>query len=229
MEVKRGSLLNHPAPKLSCRKGRTRLRLLARVLEITDLRLHYPQALASQSVLHMHAARVLTERFGMTTTFYGETHYAAKSWKRKRRIIFKAEVVHAEGESARDNARYLVTNLRHKPEHVWNIYCKRGDSENRIKELKNDLQMDRTSCTSFLANQVRVLLTAVAYTLYQELRATLRGTELERGMVCTLRQKLLKIGATITETARRIVISMSSCHPWKDLWELAAGRVAALC
>ena len=122
----------------------------------------------------------------------------------------------------------MVTNLRHKPERVWEIYCQRGDSENRIKELKNDLEIDRTSCTSFLANQVRVLLTSAAYVLYQELRAVLRGTELERGMVCTLRLKLLKIGATISESVRRIVISMSSSHPWKDLWTKAARRVSAL-
>lgn len=184
--------------------------------------------LSGRSVLHMHAARSLTERFQKTTTLFGETRYAAKTWNRERRVIFKAEVVRAPGKSDRDNARYVVTNLRHNPERVWQIYRQRGDSENRIKELKNDLQMDRTSCTSFLANQVRVLLTAVAYVLYQELRAALRGTELERGMVGTLRLRLLKIGATITESTRRVVVSMSACHPWKNLWELAASRVTAL-
>jgi len=186
------------------------------------------KVLTSRSVSHMDAARVLTKRFEETTTFYGESQYAARSWSRERRIIFKAEVVHAEGKPDRNNARFLVTNLRHRPDRVWKIYCKRGDSENRIKELKNDLEIDRTSCTSFLANQVRVLLTATAYILYQELRGLLSGTELERAMVCTLRLKLLKIGATVTETARRIVVSMSSCHPWKDLWEIAAGRAAAI-
>ena len=136
--------------------------------------------------------------------------------------------MHANGKTPRDNARYVITNLRHKPEKVWRIYCQRGDSENRIKELKNDLEIDRTSCTSFLANQVRVLLTAVAYVLYQELRAVLRGTELHRAMVATLRLRLLKIGATVTESVRRVVVSMSSTHPWKDLWIKAARRVVAL-
>ncbi|HED64406.1 MAG TPA: hypothetical protein ENJ09_02510 [Planctomycetes bacterium] len=65
---------------------------------------------------------------------------------------------------------------------------------------------------------MRVLLTAVAYVLYQELRAVPGGTELHRAMVATIRLRLLKIGATITESVRRIVISMSSSHPWKDLW-----------
>jgi len=176
----------------------------------------------------MHAARVLTGRFQSTTTFFGESHYAARTWSRERRVVFKAEVVHAEGKPARDNPRFVVTNLRNKPERVWDIYRQRGDSENRIKELKNDLEMDRTSCTKFIPNQVRVLLTAVAYILYQELRAALQGTELERGMVATLRLRLLKIGATITETVRRVVVSMSCFHPWADLWEIAASRVAAL-
>ncbi len=222
------------------KKARIRVRLDAgfaypQIFEVLEeLRVEYVVAMPANSVLsdrgsqHMYAARVLTESFGSTTTLFGETRYKTKSWNQERRVVFKAEVVHAEGKPDRDNARFVVTNLRHKPERVWEIYCQRGDSENRIKELKDDLEIDRTSCTSFLANQVRVLLTSAAYILYQELRAVLRGTELERGMVCTLRLKLLKIGATISESARRIVISMSSSHPWKDLWAKAARRVIAL-
>lgn len=222
------------------KKARIRVRLDAgfaypQIFEVLEeLRVEYVVAMPANSVLsnradqHMHAARVLTESFGSTTTLFGETRYETRSWKRERRVIFKAEVVHADGKSPRNNARFVVTNLHHKPERVWEIYCQRGDSENRIKELKDDLKIDRTSCTSFLANQVRVLLTSAAYILYQELRVVLRGTELERGMVCTLRLKLLKIGATISESARRIVISMSSSHPWKDLWAKAARRVIAL-
>lgn len=185
-------------------------------------------ALASRSERHMYAARVLTERLGKTTTLFGDATYKTRSWKHERRVIFKAEVVHAAGKPPRDNARYVVTNLRHQPARVWEIYCRRGDSENRIKELKNDLEIDRTSCTSFLANQVRVLLTSVAYVLYQELRAALRGTDLHRAMVATLRLRLIKIGATVSESVRRVVVSMSSAHPWKDLWSKAARRVAAL-
>ena len=80
----------------------------------------------------------------------------------------------------------------------------------------------------FLANQLRVLMTAAAFVLFQELRHVLAGTELRRAMVGTLRLRLLKIGATIKESVRRIVISMPSSHPWKDLWRLAAERVAAI-
>ena len=150
----------------------------------------------------MSVARSLAERFQSTMTLFGEDRYRTRSWRRERRVVFKAEVMHAAGKSPRDNARFVITNLRNRPERVWQIYCKRGDSENRIKELKNDLDIDRTSCTSFLANQARVLLTAMAYVLFQELRAALRDTQLERGMVGTLRLRLLKIGATVTESIR---------------------------
>lgn len=201
---------------------------------LEDLRVEYVLAMGGNAVLdrkatrHMSAARTMTEMFQSTTTLFGESRYQTRSWRRERRVVFKAEVVHADGKSPRDNSRFVITNLRHKPERVWEIYCKRGDSENRIKELKNDLEIDRTSCTRFLPNQVRVLLTAVAYVLFQELRAALEGTELERGMVATLRLRLLKIGATITESVRRVVVSMPSSHPWKDLWRKAAARVAAI-
>lgn len=185
-------------------------------------------ALFEKAAAHMSAVRSLAERFQSTTALFDESRYKTRSWNRERRVVFKAEVVHAVGKSPRDNARFVITNLRNKPERVWQFYCKRGDSENRIKELKNDLEIDRTSCTRFLANQARVLLTATAYMLFQELRAALRGTELERGMVGTLRLRLLKIGATVKETVRRIVVSMPSSYPWKDLWRRAASQVARL-
>jgi hypothetical protein len=243
-EVQHGTiaLLRRSVERLrkTFRKARIRVRLDAgfaypQLFEVlSELGVEYVVAMGENSTLtkrsarHMFAARSLTERFGSTTTLFGETSYRTQSWDRERRVVFKAEVLHAEGKSPRDNARFVVTNLRHKPERVWKIYCHRGDSENRIKELKNDLDVDRTSCTSFLANQVRVLLTSVAYVLYQELRTALRGTDLERGMVATLRLRLIKIGATITESVRRVRVSMPSSHPWKDLWGKAANRVVAL-
>ena len=218
------------------RKARIRVRLDAgfafpQVLAVLDeLKVQYMVAmpenpkLAQHAERHMHAARSLTARFESTTTLYGQCSYRTRSWPCDRRVIYKAEVVHAAGKRAKDNARYVITNLRHKPERVWEIYCQRGDSENRIKELKNDLQVDRTSCTSFLANQVRVLLTAAAYVLFQELRVATR----ERDQVGTLRLRLLKIGATIVESTRRILVSMPTSHPWKDAWRRAAAAVMAL-
>src|SRR5207244_708994 len=100
----------------------------------------------------------------------------AKSWKdRKRRVLIKAEVVRQEGKAPKDNARFVVTNLKASPRHLYKkVYCDRGDVENRIKELHHGLEIDRTSCTSFLANQLRVLLTAAPYVLWQELRLRAR-------------------------------------------------------
>lgn len=234
-------LLRRTVEKLrrTFKKARIRVRLDAGFAypqlfdALEELRVEYLVAMPENAVLarratpHMNAARSLAEQFESTTTLFGECRYKTRHWSRERRVIFKAEVLHAAGKRLKNNARFVVTNLRHKPERAWNIYCQRGDSENRIKELKNDLEVDRTSCSSFTANQVRVLLTAAAYVLYQELRAALHDTALERGMVATLRLRLLKIGATITESARRVVVSMSSSHPWKDLWIKAARRAAA--
>ena len=201
---------------------------------LDDLRVEYlvampeNEVLARKSSTYMRAAASLAEQFNSTTALFEECRYETRSWNRERRVIFKAEVVCAPGKSPRRNARYVVTNLRGKPERIWKTYCKRGDSENRIKELKRDLDVDRTSCSSFLANQVRVLMTASAFVLFQELRTSLPDADLKRSMVGTLRARLLKIGATITESARRIVISLPESYPWKDRWRKAAECVAAM-
>ena len=195
---------------------------------LDELGLVYTVAMPKNSRLvvhagrHMRGVRWITEQFGGTTTLFGECVYGARTWSRDRRVIFKAEVVTIAGRDPRDNLRFVVTNLRDGAESVWKRYTKRGDVENRIKELKLDLQIDRTSSTSFLANQLRVLLTAAAFVLFQELRVALAGTELARAMVATLRLKLLKIGATVKETWRRIVIALPTSHPWKVLWRKAA-------
>lgn len=176
---------------------------------------------------HMHAARSLTNQFESSTQFFGECEYAAKSWSHARRVIFKAEVVVLQGRPPRDNLRLVVTNLRQSPEDLWRLYARRGDSENRIKELKCDLQMDRTSSTSFLANQLRVLLTSAAFVLLQALRGALRDTELARAQVGTLRLKLLKVAASVRATWRRIVISLPETYAWADHWRAAALAVGA--
>jgi len=193
-----------------------------------ELKVGYMVAMAKNPRLtihaerHMRGVRWITELFGGTTTLFGECVYGAHKWSRSRRVIFKAEVVDLAGRSPRDNLRFVVTNLRGSAESVWKDYIKRGDTENRIKELKLDLQIDRTSSTSFLANQMRVLLTAAAFVLFQELRVALGASELGRAMVATLRLKLLKIGATVKESWRRNVIALPTSHPWKDLWRRAA-------
>ncbi len=154
---------------------------------------------------------------------FGETRYRAKTWDRERRLIVKAEVLRHPGREPKDNTRFVVTNLwRQKPETVYRIYCQRGESENRIKELKRDVDMGRTSCSRFLANQFRVLCAAAAYVLLQELRASLKRTKLARAQVNTLRLTLLKIGARIVVSARRIVVHLARHHAWERPWRRAA-------
>jgi hypothetical protein len=172
----------------------------------------------------MARARRLARRRKRTVTLYGETVYVARTWKQSRRVIFKAEVVYLEGRGLRDNCRYAVTNLAFIPETVYALYRKRGDQENRIKELKSSMHIDRTSCTRFWANQLRVLLTAAAYMLLQELRRLLHPAKLARGQVETLRVQLLKIGGRVRVTARRTVIHLSATHPWREEW-IRAGRL----
>jgi hypothetical protein len=137
----------------------------------------YVVAMAENAVLTrlaepaMVEARALSEASGQTEHVYTEVRYAAKTWPQERRVVIKAEVVRLSGREPRDNARFVITNLRPSPRFVYEeVYCGRGDIENRIKELHDGLQIDRTSCCRFWANQFRVLLTAAAYVLMQELR-----------------------------------------------------------
>ena len=143
-------------------------------------------------------------------------------------MIYKAEVVRLGDREPRDNCRYVVTNLRLTPENVYKVYRQRGDVENRIKELKDDLYLDRTSCSRFLANQLRVLMTATAYVLLQELRLKLQRTSLATAQVATLRLRLLKIGGRVQRSVRRICLHLSANHPWAADWTTAARAVGAL-
>src|SRR5213594_3939892 len=136
----------------------------------------YVVAMASNRRLEKRArrlmgrARVLSRQTGETAHLYGETQYAAKKWTRQRRVIIKAEVVRHLGRAPKNNPRFVVTNLTTRPHAVYEVYCQRGDVENRLKELHHGLEMDRTSCSKFLANQFRVLLALAAYILFQEVR-----------------------------------------------------------
>ncbi|EQD66774.1 transposase, partial [mine drainage metagenome] len=161
---------------------------------------------------------------------FGETRYAAKSWKgRKRRVLIKAEVVRLEGREPKDNARFVVTNLKGSPRHLYKkVYCYRGDIENRIKELHHGLEIDRTSCTDFMANQLRVLLTSAAYVLMQELRLSARRGDCARAQVSTLRERLLKLGVWVERSARRIVLHLPQSFPYLDDWLRIARSVGAV-
>jgi hypothetical protein len=179
-------------------------------------------------------ARKLHTASGETAVVFGEVLYRPKkkakkkpwlSWPRRRRVVVKAQVVTQHGSEPRDNPRYVVTNMKQPPEAVYDVYRERGDSENRIKELHHGLELDRTSCSGFLANQFRVLATAAAYVLFQELRLRMRRTELARATVSTLRDRLLKIGARVVGSVRRLVLHFPAAHPWKELWRAAACSV----
>lgn len=133
-----------------------------------------------------------------------------------------------EGREPRDNPRYVVTDLSAGPKHIYEkVYCQRGEIENRIKELHHGLEIDRTSCTRFWANQLRVLLTAAAYALLQELRGAAAGTECARAQVSTLRERLLKLGAWVERSVRRIMLHLPQHAPWQDDWCRVARSLGA--
>jgi len=176
----------------------------------------------------MGRARVEARRTEQTATFFSETRYAAGKWKRRRRVVYKAEVVRLEGRIARDNCRFIVTNLDATSEMVWDLYRERGDSENRIKELKLDLGAARTSASRFLANQFRWLLAAAAYVLIQHLREKMKTLEHPAPQAGRIRTLLFKIAARVERSARRIVVHLADSAPGRDLWIRLARRFAAV-
>jgi hypothetical protein len=166
----------------------------------------------------MRDAQAIHAETGEKVQVFGEFAYAAHAWSRERRVICKAEVM-SQGE----NPRFVVTNrTRPKPKALYHFYCQRGDPENRIKELKLDLKADRLSCHRFWANHFRLLLHAAAYVLMQAMRAALAGTDLARAQVSTLRLSLLKVGARIRESVRRVWVQLPSAYPWAHLWHILA-------
>jgi hypothetical protein len=173
-------------------------------------------------------ARMQARTTGETATLYGETRYAARRWARKRRIIMKAEVLCYPGRSRKDNPRFLVTNLPHRPATVYaRVYCGRGDMENRLKELQQGMAMDRTSCSRFAANQLRLLFSVAAYVLFQVLQSVARPTALRSAQVCTLRERLLKIAVWVARSVRRIVLHLPQAFPWRDTWRELAQTLTA--
>ena len=178
----------------------------------------------------MAEARRRFRATGATQQVYGETlHKTKKTWPHQRRVIFKAEVVIHPDRDPKNNMRFVVTNLRMTPKKVYQFYCQRGDAENRIKELKNDLAMDRTSCSRFLANQFRVLMTAAAYVLMQEIQMKARHSDCANAQVSTIRNSLLKLAARVEVSVRRVVIHMAEQFPGMPAWRRVAlasgGRV----
>ena len=162
---------------------------------------------------------------------YGQFEYITKknTWSRVRRVIGKAEII-----SGQDNPRFVVTNLpedgfgaaeadRFDPRSCYeDFYCARGDMENRIKEQQLDLFGDRTSTHFMQANQLRLWFSAFAQLLLERLRTVgLKGTQLATATAGTIRTRLLKIGAIVTVSTRRIYVRLASAFPLRDIFSQA--------
>ena len=149
------------------------------------------------------------------------------SWSRERRVIAKAEWT-----AGAANPRFVVTSLdraEHEARHLYEqIYCARGDMENRIKECQLDLFADRTSANTMRANQLRLWFAAMAYVLLCALRRiALQHTQFATAACGTIRLRLLKIGALVRISVRRIKIAMTSGCPHQDEFALAHSRLTA--
>ena len=160
---------------------------------------------------------------GHKVRWFTDFQYAARSWDGARRVIAKIE--HSQHGV---NPRYVVTNLEGDAKQLYDkLYCARGDMENRIKENQLDMFGDRTSCQHWWPNQFRLLLASLAYTLIEAIRRiALKGTELANAYVGTIRLKRFKIGAVILKNTRRIRFLLASGCPYKELYFLAANRLA---
>ena len=174
----------------------------------------------------MQAARAQSEATGETAHVYTAARYAARTWGHERRVVIKAEVVRLGRTcSAGQPARRGDEPAPDAAFHLRGVYCARGDIENRIKELLDGLQIDRTSCCRFWANQLRVLLTAAAYVLMQELRLRAARTACARSQVTWLRNRLLKLGVHVVRSVRRVVLHLPRATPHLD--GVAAHRARA--
>jgi hypothetical protein len=169
------------------------------------------------------------ERDGAPTRAFRELRYRTRdSWTRERRVVAKAEWL-----GDKHNPRFVVTSLceqQHPAQALYEeLYCARGDMENRIKEQQLDLFADRTSAHTLRANQLRLWFASVAYVLLNLLRHFgLKGTELERAQAGTLRLKLLKVAAIVRVSVRRVVLSLSAAAPVKDLFARIAEQLRML-
>ena len=166
----------------------------------------------------MQEAKVEHQRTGKAARRFGDFDYRTrKSWSRERRVVVKAEYL-----PGKENPRFVVTSLsisEADAQHLYEVlYCARGEMENRIKEQQLGLFADRTSCHAFKANQFRLLLSSAAYVLVEAIRRIgLKGTELARAQVQTIRLRLFKIAARVTRSVRRIVFHLASSYPYQVL------------
>jgi len=197
----------------------------------------YILGIPSNDVLKRLSANIVsaTEMFfvdrGSQEAFrlFWEHEYQAKSWNNARKVIVKAERL-PDGKNilGKENTRYVVTNLDGTAKELYeDVYCARGDMENRIKEQQLMLFADRTSCHDFCANRFRLFLSSCAYVLMETLRRTaLCGTEMAQAQCATIRLKLFKVAAVVKESVRRMVFSLSAAYPFRELWRRMFSRLS---
>jgi hypothetical protein len=162
------------------------------------------------------------EQSGVKQRWVDEFSYAAQSWPHERRVITRLE-----WSEQGCNPRFIVTNLDGPAQSLYDeLYCQRGEAENRIKEAQVGLFATRTSCHVLRSNQLRMLLAALGYVLIERLRTlALQGTALASAQVDTLRIKLLKVAAVITRNTRRIRLYLASHWPSADVFAHAMSQL----
>ena len=171
---------------------------------------------------HMGQAMAQSRRTGKPARCFKDFHYTTRQgWRRRRRVIGKAEATQGQA-----NPRFIVTSLNRAEidgRYLYEkVYCARGDMENRIKECQMDMFADRTSANTMKANQLRLWLSSMAYVLLCALRRIgLAFTQFAEATCGTIRLKLLKLGALVRVSVRRIKIALASACPWQDEFELA--------
>jgi hypothetical protein len=175
--------------------------------------------LSAEIADEMTAAKAEHARTGEKARVFKDFRYKTRdSWTRERRVVGKAEYI-----TDKENPRFVVTTLSSEE---WpaqalyeDLYCARGEMENRIKEQQLGLFADRTSTHTLRGNQLRLWLSSIAYLILHDLRRlALCGTALGRAQVSTIRCRLLKIGAVVTVSVRRVYVSLSSVFPLQELF-----------
>lgn len=153
------------------------------------------------------------EQTGCKTRLFGEDVYEASSWDKKRRVVYKAEVVQKG-----TNTRFVLTTKSEAPKALYEFYARRGEGENWIKDFKLYVKADRLSCHRFVANQFRLLLHAAAYWLMDCLRRKLIKSGSRRMQLDTVRLGLIKIGGRVKELMTKVRLHLASGHPGQSSW-----------
>lgn len=194
-----------------------------------DMGIDYILGMKANDALHRLSASVQMDAClkykweGNGCREYGSVLYKAGSWRHARRVVVKAEITLGDL-----NPRFVVTNLENLGDvEAYEFYCARGEQENRIKEMKLDLASGRTSCHSFLANQFRLLMHTAACMLMGVLQESLAGGRFAKAQIGTLRTRLLKVGARVVETARKIWFHLPNSFPAQDAWSQMYGALAS--